>query len=273
MLASSSSKTADASSALAQRLHDASRQRLGAVAGCAPLRRLDQLPIFVEEEQLARLEGQHPAERLARRPRRSQAGRAGSSCRRRGGPGSTGRPCATRAARPSGAARARHERGDHSLAPAGSRAAVSMLITPTTPVGITSGIASWPTADSRTLDEVRVGGDVDRELHLGGANRATDHALVERQAVGNHRVAAHTDRPEPAVLEHEGGHRRPVELRREALRAPRRSPCAGQLGPSGGGNRGLTGEREPSAGRLPPVGERRSEALHDRGNRHKPPSA
>ena len=48
-------------------------------------------------------------------------------------------------------------------------------------------------------------GDVLHELRLGRAHGASDHALLEREAVRDHRVPTNADRPQPAVLEHESG--------------------------------------------------------------------
>ena len=50
----------------AQRPQRVQRQRLGTLGRRAPLRRLDELPVLVEQQQLARLDRQHPAERAHR---------------------------------------------------------------------------------------------------------------------------------------------------------------------------------------------------------------
>ena len=208
---SSSSKTADWSMRVAQRLQRAAESGSGAAGGGAPLGRLDELAVLLEEQQLARLDRQHPAERPHGDLRRSRADRAASSCRRTGARETTDRRCARRAARPS-AARARRISGPTACSASLRKARCRLDVDHADdPVGSTSGIASSETTPRKISTKSGSARDVDHELHRGCAHRPADHALLEGKAVGDHRVAACTDRPEPAVLEHERGDAGPAE--------------------------------------------------------------
>ncbi len=158
-----------------------SGQRLGRLRRRAPLGRLDQLPVVVEHQQLAGLDRQARGRASAPPPRRSHASRGASSCRRRVARATRDR-CGSRAARPSARPAPRGARRSRPRCLSGSCSLVSMLSTPTTPVGITSGAESSDTVARETSTKSGSCGHVEHELRCRGAYRAPDHA--RRRATG-----------------------------------------------------------------------------------------
>ena len=188
----------------------ARRRRAVRAAPCAPLGRLDELAVSSSSSSwLVSIGSTRPSDRTATSG--SPADHAASSCRRTGGRVRRGRRYGTSAAR-----RRRARAPERAAAPTSA------------PTGRRHG-----RLDVDHADDARCGQQRDREpprRRRGGCRRSLGRcatssascvsvvrtarpidALLERETVGHHRVAAHTDRPQPAVLEHESGDAGPAE--------------------------------------------------------------
>ena len=245
----------------AHRLHCGVWQRFGASCACAPAGRLDEPALLVEQEQLARLDGKHAAERpdghLGDRVGVAERAHVHEQPRQRGEVGAR-------------AAQLVHRRGqgpcqrcDRGVAAGGeSRARLD--------VEHTDDARRQQERDrelrdggTRDLDEVRVDGDVEDELGLRSADRTPDHSVTERKAVRDHRVAPDAHGPEPPVLEHEGGDAGPtkpfVKGSQHAV-----EQVGGSCSRDGRRHGGLTGALESAQVDRCRPGRRRGEGLHSR---------
>ena len=129
-------------------------------------------------------------------------------------------------------------------------------------VGIRSGAESSDTVARETSTKSGALGHIEHQLRSRRAYRAPDHALVERQAVGDHRVAADTHRPQPAVLETRMPPHRGPRARRAVLGEPlSNTSTAFPARRCGGDSRG-TGALEAGQVDRSRIGDLVGEGLH-----------